>query len=227
MILIMSSKYYSIFSTLETPHRKRDLTMSLSTTDVPLADATATATGAGEEDLSPVLDNVEECGADAEEAVAAAASGVTFEVEEGGGEGDNNNSGNDDANPRQFVSWESRGTSYQFAKNPIRACVWIILVLRAVHFGLVVGTNLINPGFLTGKTYISRRSSHKYYVFPQISSSSLLTPSYFYIDLSFTQVPTTPVGIQGLAQARLIPSLRAPKVSVIQCHSLSHLWQTS
>ena len=120
--------------------------MSMSKTDIPLANATE---GGGKEDDPPSV--LDECGADAEEAVVAAPDGVTFEVE-GGEEGDNNK-GNDDTNtnPRQFVSWESRGASYQFAKNPIRTCVWIILVLRAVHFGLVVGTNLINPGFLTGK----------------------------------------------------------------------------
>lgn len=118
--------------------------MSLSTTDIPLADATATATG-GEEDPSPVLD-VDECAdADAEEAV------VTLEV--GGAEEAVVNTlghDDDDTNPRQFVTWESRGTSYQFSNNPMRNCVWIILVLRAVQQGLTFGMLFINPGFLTG-----------------------------------------------------------------------------
>ena len=127
--------------------------MSLSTTDVPLADATATG---GEEDPSPspVLD-VEDCSAvaDAEAEEAVAASRVTFEVEKEGEEGDNNKLGNDeseDTNPRHFITWESRGTSYQFQEHPIRNCVWIILVLKAVHQGMHFGFIFINPGFLTG-----------------------------------------------------------------------------
>src|SRR5210317_354780 len=117
--------------------------MPMVTTDIPLADATATG---GKEDPSPVA-GVHEC--DGEEAVAAAPDGVTFEVE-GGEEGDTR-VGNDGTSPRQFVTWESRGTSYQFANNPMRKCVWIILVLRAVQKGIEYGMQFINPGFLTGK----------------------------------------------------------------------------
>ena len=71
--------------------------MSLSTKDVPLADATTTG---GEEDPSPVLDVEEVADADAEAAAAATKSSVTFEVEEGDEEeGGDKKMGNDDANP--------------------------------------------------------------------------------------------------------------------------------
>ena len=120
--------------------------MSMTTTDIPLADADATATG-DKEDLSPIPG----ADADTEEAVTAAPVSVTFEVE-GGEEGGDGKLGNEDTNPRGFVTWESRGASYQFANNPMQTCVWIILVLRAVHMGLVFGTNFINPGFLTGES---------------------------------------------------------------------------
>jgi len=124
--------------------------MLMTKTDIPLADATATG---GKEDPSPVpgVGVDEYADADTEEAVAAAPDGVTFEVE-GGEEGDDNKLDNEDTNPRGFVAWESRGASYQFAHNPMRTCVWIILVLRAVHMGLAFGTNFINPGFLTGES---------------------------------------------------------------------------
>ena len=102
--------------------------MPSSTTDVPLADAT------GGEKNSPVY--LDDCAADVEDA-------FTEEVE-----GDNMLS--NDSNPREFVTWESRGTSYQFANNPMRNCVWIMLVLRAVQMGLNFGLIFINPGFLTG-----------------------------------------------------------------------------
>ena len=119
----------------------------LTKTDIPLADATATG---GKEDPSPVaVAGVHEC--DGEEAVAAAPDGVTFEVE-GGEEGDTR-VGNDGTSPRQFITWESRGTSYQFANNPMRKCVWIILVLRAVQKGIEYGMLFINPGFLTGEIF--------------------------------------------------------------------------
>ena len=113
--------------------------------DIDIADATATG---GEEDPSPVLD------ADAEAAAAAAAtkSSVTFKAEEGDEEEGDDKLGNEDTNPREFIPWESRGASYQFANNPMRHGVWILLVLRAVHMGLVFGTNIINPGFLTGES---------------------------------------------------------------------------
>ncbi len=124
--------------------------MAMTKTDIPLADAT---TAGGKEDPSPVPGvGVDKCAdADTEEAVAAAPVGVTFEVEGDEEEGDDK-LGNEDTNPRQFVTWESRGASYQFANNPMRTCVWIILVLRAVHMGLVFGTTFINPGFLTGES---------------------------------------------------------------------------
>ena len=119
--------------------------MSMTKTDIPLADADATATG-DKEDPSPIPG----ADADTEEAVAAAPDGVKCEVE--GDEEGEDKFGNEDTNPRGFVTWESRGASYQFANNPMQTCVWIILVLRAVHMGLVFGTNFINPGFLTGES---------------------------------------------------------------------------
>lgn len=103
--------------------------MSSSTTDVPLADAT------GGEETSSV--NLDDCAADDVE------DAFTEEAE-----GDNMLS--NDSNPSEFVTWESRGTSYQFANNPMRNCVWIMLVLRAVQMGLNFGLLFINPGFLTG-----------------------------------------------------------------------------
>ena len=118
--------------------------MSMSKTDIPLADADATATG-GKEDPSPVPG----ADADTEEAVTAAPVFVTFEVEGDKEEEGDDKLGNEDTNPRGFVAWESRDTSYQFPNNPMRACVWILLVLRAVQMGLVFGMNFINPGFLT------------------------------------------------------------------------------
>ena len=123
--------------------------MSLSTKDVPLADATTTG---GEEDPPPVLDVEEGADADAEAAAAAATkSSVTFEVEEGDEEeGGDKKMGNDDANPKNFVTWESRGASYVISNNPMRHCVWILLVLRAVQMGINFGNLFINPGFLTG-----------------------------------------------------------------------------
>ncbi len=135
----------------------------MSKTDIPLADATATG---GKEDPSPVPGvGVDKCAdADTEEAVAAAPVGVTFEVEGDKEEGDNK-LGNEDANPRGYVTWESRGASYQFANNPMRHCVWILLVLRAVQMGINFGTNFIESGFLTGELYK--------YKPPQISSSIL------------------------------------------------------
>ena len=118
-------------------------------TDIPLADATATGS---KEDPSLVPGvGVDKCAdADTEEAVAAAPVGVTFEVEGDEEEGDKK-MGNEDTNPRQFVTWESRGASYQFANNPMRTCVWILLVLKAVQKGIELGIQFINPGFLTGK----------------------------------------------------------------------------
>ena len=145
--------------------------MSLSTTDDPLADATATG---GEEDPSPVLD-VEDCSAVADADEAVAASGVTFEVEEGD-DNNNNKSGNDDTNPRHFITWESRGTSYQFPEHPIRNCVWIILVLKAVQQGVHFGFLFMNPGFLTGE-YKSFPCVHFFYLLLLFCSSYLI---YFF-----------------------------------------------
>ena len=119
--------------------------MSMTKTDIPLADADATATG-DKEDPSPIPG----ADADTEEAVTAAPVGVTFEVEGGEEEGEDK-FGNEDTNPRGFVTWESRGASYQFANNPMRTCVWILLVLKAVQKGIELGIQFINPGFLTGK----------------------------------------------------------------------------
>ena len=146
--------------------------MSMSTTDIPLADATATGAG-GKENTSPVPGvgvgvGVDECADidDTEEAVAASSVGVTFEVEGGEEGGDDNKSTNEGTNnPREYVTWESRDASYQFANNPMRRCVWILLVLRAVQMGLSFGTNFIESGFLTGELYK--------YKPPQISSSIL------------------------------------------------------
>ena len=112
--------------------------MSLSTTDVPLAE------GEGKETLpAPVtLDEGRAADANIEDA---------FE--------DNIMLSNDTTNPSEFVTWESRGTSYQFASNPMRKCVWIILVLRAVQMGLNYGLLFINPGFLTGMYYVCAKHS--------------------------------------------------------------------
>ena len=132
--------------TCHSTERETPTMLSMSKTDIPLADADATGTR-GKEDPSPIPG----ADADTEEAVTAAPVGVTFEVEGGVEEGDDK-LGNEDTNPRGFVTWESRGASYQFANNPMRHGVWILLVLRAVHMGLVFGTNIINPGFLTGES---------------------------------------------------------------------------
>jgi hypothetical protein len=137
--------------------------MSTSTTDIPLADATATG---GKEDPSPDpgVGVDEYADVDTEEAVAAAPVGVTFEVEGDEEEGDNNKLVNEDTNPRGYITWESRGASYQFANNPMRTCVWILLVLRAVQMGINFGTNFIESGFLTGESEMYK------YKPPQISS---------------------------------------------------------
>jgi hypothetical protein len=132
------------------------MSMSTSTIDIPLADATATGSK-GKEDPSPVpgVGVDEYADANTEEAVAAAPDGVTFEVEgdEEEEEGDNNKLGNEDTNPRGYITWESRGVSFQFPNNPMRYCVWILLVLRAVQAGINYGTNFIESGFLTGERY--------------------------------------------------------------------------
>ena len=120
--------------------------MSTSTAD-------ATATG-GKEDPSPDpgVGVDEYADANTEEAVAAAPDGVTFEVEGDEEEGDNNKLGNEDTNPRGYITWESRGVSYEFADSPMRTCVWILLVLRAVQYGIYLGSNFIESGFLTGES---------------------------------------------------------------------------
>ena len=179
--------------------------MSMTKTDIPLADATATG---GKEDPSPITGvGVDEyADADTEEAVAAAPDGVKFEVE-GDEEGDDK-LGNEDTNPRGYVTWESRGASYQFANNPMRTCVWILLVLRAVQMGINFGTNFIESGFLTGESEMYK------YKPPQISSSILSTQMIriyllllIYCSIFHIQAFTIPLGIQDLALARLIPSL--------------------
>ena len=49
------------------------------------------------------------------------------------------------------LQWKNRGVTYQFQENPMRFCVWILLLLRAVERGIYYGFLFINPGFLTGE----------------------------------------------------------------------------
>ena len=177
--------------------------MSMSKTDIPLADADATSTR-GKEDPSPIPG----ADADTEEAVTAAPVGVTFEVEGDKEEEGEDKLGNEDKNPREYVTWESRDASYQFPNNPMRHCVWILLVLRAVQMGINFGTNFIESGFLTGELYK--------YKPPQISSSILshmiriylLLLILIYCSIIFhMQAFIIPLGIRDLALPRLIPSL--------------------
>ena len=68
-------------------------------------------------------------------------------------EGDTARDGDADNNNKKkpgYVTWESRGESYHFHGNPMRNCVWILLVLKGVQNSLNLGTIFINPGFLTG-----------------------------------------------------------------------------
>jgi len=54
-------------------------------------------------------------------------------------------------NQTSSLEWKNRGITYHFCDNPMRDCVWILLLLRAVERGIYYGFVFINLGFLTGK----------------------------------------------------------------------------
>jgi hypothetical protein len=88
----------------------------------------------------------------------AATSPLEFEVEDavvdesGGDEEDlNEAAAADGGGIGSSLVWKSHTGTYEFAVDPFKHSVWVILFLRFVERSSWYGYMLINPGFLTGE----------------------------------------------------------------------------